>query len=321
MKILAVDDDPIILDLLTQFLSVVGHHVLVTAPSAAAALETISENGAEPFDCFLLDIQMPGMDGTALAQRIRQSRVHAFTPIVMLTALLEKRSIDRAFAAGATDYITKPLEPVELATRIGVIEHLVLSRQTHVSSHTLKLADAATVPDLSAPVPLEGISNAIDYAAMENYVAQLSRSSLFGSWVFAFTLRKPESYSDSLSVPDFKLLIQDVAQVISKGLADHHFLMSYAGSGTYLCITRSGYHPDMIRLEDQINRQLNRARIMSHDGAELHPRISSGAAIRLVWKSGEQIPAALATAVSTARTAATEYERLKTNFFQIGISA
>lgn len=326
MRIFAADDDPIILELLAQFLSIVGQHELVTASCAAEVIEVLAQDNTAQFDCFVLDIQMRGMDGVTLARHIRQIDQYALTPIVMLTALSEKRFIDNAFAAGATDYITKPFDLTELTARIRVIEQLVLSRQTHSakifrSATKLKVVDAAENLDLHQPFGLHGIDKVIDYNAMENYTAQLSRSSLFGSTVFAFSLRKPETYCETLGAADFKCLIQDVANVVAASLSGQHFLMSYAGNGTYLCITRSGFHPDVTQLTDGVNLRLSRARIMSNDGAELHPRVSGGAAIRLVWKSGEQIPAALAAALATAQEAATEYERLRTDFFQVGISA
>lgn len=326
MKILATDDDPIILELLSQFLATFGAHDLALANNAQEAIGLLTDHAAEPFDCFLIDIQMPGMDGTALARHIRQTAGYANTPIVMLTAMSEKRYIDNAFSAGATDYVTKPFDLTELRTRITVVEQLVQSRAAAGPSlfdaHTL--LDTVTTPDrwdLHAPIPLHDIDNVISCTAMENYVAQLSRSSLFGSTVFAFTLRKPEAYCEVLSGAEFKFVIEDVAEVISDCLDGHQFLMTYAGSGTYLCITESGWRPDMPRLMDAVNLRLSRAQIMTNSGAELYPRVSAGIAIRLVWKSGDQILNALGQAQASAEEAATEFERLKTDFFHIGRSA
>lgn len=326
MKILAVDDDPIILELLSQFLSTFGAHDLSTAGSAAEALDLIIEPDAPLFDCFLLDIQMPMMDGMELARRLRQTDSYTIAPIVMLTAMSEKKYIDGAFAAGATDYVTKPFDLTELKVRVNMVEQLVLSRKSKVvksfsAKSLLEGAQQADLIDLYEPINLHDIDNVIACAAMENYVSQLSRSSLFGSTVFAFTLRKPAYYCDNLSGAEFKFLIEDVAEVISDTMSGHQFLMTYAGSGTYLCITESGWRPDMPRLTDSMNLQLSRAQIISNDGAELYPRVSAGVAIRLVWKSGDQILNALSKAQASAESAADEYERLKTDFFHQGKTA
>ena len=77
----------------------------------------------------------------------------------------------------------------------------------------------------------------------------------------------------------------------------------------------------MAQLCDRVNVTLSQSRIISNTGAPLHPRLSAGAAIRLVWKSGNQIVNALTKAQVTAEHAAQEYERLKTDFFHIRRSA
>lgn len=323
MKILAVDDDPIIVELLSQFLTTHGTHDLITAGSGQEALELIAQHEAEPFDCFLLDIQMPKMDGTQLARHLRQNAAYTTSPIVMLTAMSEKRYIDDAFAAGATDYVTKPFDLTELKIRVNVVEQLVLSRKsktvTHFAASTLlKSAELLDSIDVHEPINLHDIDNVISCTAMENYVAQLSRNSLFGSTVFAMTIRKAGEYCDTLTGAEFKFLIEDVAEVVSDTLSDRQFLMTYAGNGTYLCITESGWRPDMSHLADNLNLHLSRAQIMSNTGEELHPRVSAGIAIRLIWKSGDQILNSLSKAQASAEDAAMEYERLKTDFFDTG---
>ncbi len=327
MKILAVDDDPIILELLTQFIASFGQHTLVTASSGPEALDLLCGDDAQAFDCFMLDIQMPVMDGIELSRQIRALPAHAETPICMLTAMSEKRYIDGAFGAGATDYVTKPFDVGELQNRIEVIDRLVRNRKPKnakiFAANTLSekhRADADFI-ELHAPISLHDVENVIECNAMENYVAQLSRSSLFGSTVFAFSIRKIDGFYSALSAAEFKFLIEDVAEVISDTLTGRQFLMTYAGNGTYVCITESGWRPDMERLTDQVNLYLNRAHIMSNTGQELHPRVSTGTAIRLVWKSGDQILNALGQAQSSAEEAAEEHERLKTDFFQFGRTA
>lgn len=91
MRILATDDDPIILELLSQFLIAVGPHEVVTANSGAEALALLGEETTAPFDCFLNDIQMPQMDGIELTRRIKKIPTYAAAPIVMLTAMSEIR--------------------------------------------------------------------------------------------------------------------------------------------------------------------------------------------------------------------------------------
>lgn len=326
MKILAADDDPIILELLEQFMQAIGEHELTTVICAQDAIATLAGDITDPFDCFLLDIQMPGMDGIALTSQIRRIEQYATTPIVMLTAMSEKRYIDNAFAAGATDYATKPFDLTELKARINMVEQLIAGRKSKAdkvfaTSALFDNAKASSRLDVHTPIALNDIDNVIGCTAMENYVAQLSRNSLFGSTVFALALRTPDYFCDLLSAAEFTFLIEDVAENISDCLKGNQFLMTYAGNGIFLCITESGWRPDMPRLTDAVNLNLSRAKIVRNSGVELHPRVSAGKAIRLVWKSGDQILNALSHAQATAEDAATEHEHLKTDFFQTGKSA
>ena len=80
------------------------------------------------FDIILLDIMMPEMDGITLCQKIRTNPRYRETPIVMLTAKSERESIKGAFAAGATDFISKPFDIHEVSARVRVVNKLNSTR-------------------------------------------------------------------------------------------------------------------------------------------------------------------------------------------------
>ncbi len=117
MRVLAVDNDEFILELLQRILDKIGIQDVTVAASAAAAIE-ILDNVELPFECLILDFQMPEMDGIELCKVVRKMPTYLKTPIIMLTAMPEKSFIEHAFAAGATDYTTKPFDIVELGARI-----------------------------------------------------------------------------------------------------------------------------------------------------------------------------------------------------------
>ncbi len=327
MKILAVDDDPIILELLTQFVSALEGHTVVTAESAMEALERLKDPAVGEFDCFLLDIQMPKMDGITLAGRIRETVRYADTPILMLTAMSDKRYIDAAFAAGATDYVTKPFDPMELKARINLVDGLVKARQARTRKiFATKTLSPQVTPlekgvELHEPISIFDVENVIDFTAMENYVQQLSRGSLFGSTCFAFSIREVGQFHGSLSSFEFYSLISDVAEVISDALSDHQYLMAYAGNGTFVCVTESGWRPEMTRLMDGINLSLARTELFDNNGASLKPRVSAGEAVRLIWKSGQSILDALGHAHASAEKACKDFENAQNDFWYLGRSA
>lgn len=316
MKILAVDDDPIILELLTHALEIVGNHKLVTSESSIEALEIAKNHVEEPFDCFLFDIQMPHMDGMLLTRKVRGLHAYAASPILMLTTMSDKRYIDAAFAAGATDYLTKPFELSELKSRLAHVARLVEARQSHTQKLFAVNAAAkangtgeapGSVP-LNEPLALYDIENVIEQRAMQNYVEQLSRSALFGSTAFAFSIRKVESFHHAMSPFEFFCLISETAQVISDTLKGHQFVMSYAGNGTFVCISESGLNSEVMRLMDSVNLSLARTKLYDNMGEQVCPRVSAGNAVRLVWKSDRSIMEAVAQARMTAEAASAAYD-------------
>jgi len=112
--VLVVDDDRRLRDLLSLYLSRHGHRVTVAASAAEA--RAFLANLA--FDIIVLDVMMPGENGFAFAESLRQS---SDVPIVMLTARSEANDRVRGLELGVDDYLTKPFEPRELLLRIGSV--------------------------------------------------------------------------------------------------------------------------------------------------------------------------------------------------------
>jgi len=116
-RILAVDDEPDLLELVRMGLDSAGYEV-ETADTGARALERLR---AAPPDLLLLDLMLPDLSGTELCKRIRADARLGELPIIMLTAKGEE--VDRVvgFELGADDYVTKPFSPRELALRVRAV--------------------------------------------------------------------------------------------------------------------------------------------------------------------------------------------------------
>lgn len=112
--ILLVDDEPLMLDLLSLYLSPLGYHC-IKKESALDAIAYLETNSA---DLILLDIMMPDMDGFDACQEIRKEWD---IPIIMLTAMSEKTDIVKGLKSGADDYISKPFDEEELTARIEAV--------------------------------------------------------------------------------------------------------------------------------------------------------------------------------------------------------
>jgi len=103
-KILIVDDDPIIVRLLTHFLSKSNYEV----KSVTEGMEGLKIAFAEKPDLILLDVMMPGMDGFRFLELLKKGKRFANVPVLMISAIVEEDQVLRALEAGATDYIVKP---------------------------------------------------------------------------------------------------------------------------------------------------------------------------------------------------------------------
>lgn len=129
-QILVVDDEPIIVDVLTRFLTREGYSV-VTARNGREALDVVSRH--QP-DLILLDVTMPEMDGFTVCKRLKEDERTALIPITMLTGLDDKEHRTRGIEAGADDFLTKPFEQSILRARIR--SQLRLKRLTDQLEHT-----------------------------------------------------------------------------------------------------------------------------------------------------------------------------------------
>ncbi len=115
--VLVIDDDPIIRHLSRITLEDAGHTVH-DCPDGTTALETFQEGSP---DVVLLDVMLPGRDGFNVCADIRALPEGGAVPIVMMTGLDDIESIHKAYGAGATDFITKPLNWQILAYRVNYI--------------------------------------------------------------------------------------------------------------------------------------------------------------------------------------------------------
>ena len=116
-KILAVDDEEDILELLRYNLVQEGYQVVCSESGEDALSRAVSAD----FDLILLDLMLPGIDGLEVAKRLKKDPRTNHVPIIMITAKGEEADVVKGLELGADDYITKPFSPRVLDARIKAV--------------------------------------------------------------------------------------------------------------------------------------------------------------------------------------------------------
>jgi DNA-binding response OmpR family regulator len=140
-RILVVDDDPTVSEVVARYLERDGHEV-VTVGDGFAALEYAM---ATPPDLVILDLMLPGMSGLEVCAKLREIGP---LPVIMLTALSDEGDRVAGLEVGADDYVTKPFSPRELVLRVSAV---LRRAQTTIASHAPNVfVDGDLVVDTAA---------------------------------------------------------------------------------------------------------------------------------------------------------------------------
>jgi len=119
MRVLIVDDNPMNAELFSDVLEDDGHQIAIERDGPAGRDRAL----AERFDLILMDIQLPGMEGTEVCRVLRKAGVTR--PILAITSAAMPEQISRGAAAGFDEYLTKPISPTalrEAVRRYGSVE-------------------------------------------------------------------------------------------------------------------------------------------------------------------------------------------------------
>ena len=117
MRVLVVEDDPVVRELIEWKLAAAGHEVLL-AEDGAAGVERAKSH--KP-DVMVVDWMMPKLTGLEVCEAIRADDDLAHTPVLLLTARAQESDVERGYAAGVDDYLMKPFSPRELLTRVEAL--------------------------------------------------------------------------------------------------------------------------------------------------------------------------------------------------------
>lgn len=240
--VLIVDDVPDNLSLLSAALDQAGYVVLV-ARDGASALRTLDHTVP---DIILLDAVMPGLDGFRTCELIKQRATAVDVPVIFMTALTESPHVLRAFAAGAVDYVTKPIRADEVLARLAA--HLRTSRHTaQVRSALEASGQAVLVVNESGTVVWRSSRAAALLERWNGQDSDISDNPLWTAWLHDHL--HPSSVSASMG--DF--VHRDL---VFKPLA------RYPGSEMMLIIERHTREGDATSLAQQFNLTAREAEVL-----------------------------------------------------------
>lgn len=192
-SVLVVDDDPNNFDVIETFLSDQDYqlHYAASGPDAINSLDTFAP------DLILLDVMMPGIDGIEVCRQIKAMSKWRAVPIIMVTALNSKSDLANCLITGADDFISKPVNAVELRARVHSM--LRIKHQYDDVQSLLKLREDMVkmlVHDLRNP--LAGILFSLDFLRKPDYPKEKQKSKLDKVY---------------LSAQRLQLLIDDLLQI------------------------------------------------------------------------------------------------------------
>ncbi|MEE4208852.1 MAG: response regulator [Parvularcula sp.] len=281
-QVLAVDDNPEIRQLLTTMLTGLGYEA-VTAASSQEAMSCIQAK-AGLFHCILLDIQMPGMNGVDYCRVIRDTDGYSAVPIIMLTAMSERRYLDLAFRNGATDFVQKPFEVNELANRIEIAVRTAakdsgLNPERQQPENLTARRPALT---FDTPLPVTGHRKGVDYASFKRYVWALPFRLATVS-VVGLRVEGLDSMYDELSAGEYATVLNHLAEQIENIYDPSAPLFSYAGAGVFLTI-----RPRLGRTDPNLDEELTLAARTVFRNAKTASVVASGCD-RLKFVSGHPV--------------------------------
>lgn len=290
MKILVVDSAPSVLEMFQLLAAHVGYSDVETADSGAMALELLGRLDSA-FDCLIFGISVPEMGGIEFCRVVRKMESYRQTPIIVLTTMLEKSSIDQALEAGATDYLTKPLDITELKVRLRLADELSIARRGTEAERQpkwrmhLKEHGAENV-QLNTAIKIEEVPKLADISSLMVYLSQLSHSGVTASQLFAIGIDRIEELYSRATPDEYLYALREVASALSSVIAGDAAIIAHCGNGVFLAVSNAAAQLDSGQIETDVLSLLDERNLEYDNGEPMSFEISVGNSIRP--KSGDK---------------------------------
>ncbi|MNJ40226.1 Sensor histidine kinase YpdA [compost metagenome] len=291
-KIIAVDDDPVNLKILQYLLSAEKYHISAVTNAEEALL--LLDSGE--WDLVISDVMMPHISGYELTRKIRSKYSISELPILLLTASSRPQDIETGFKAGANDYLSKPMDGLELKTRVraliqlkqSIMERLRMEAawlqaqiQPHFLFNTLNSVASLSVTDTSRMAALlerfgSYLRTSFDVCNLQRVVPIEHELELLRSYLYI----EKERFGDRLQVvwdlQEYSMvhLPPLSIQPIVENSVRHGLLTRVSGGTVTIRILDRTDHTEIIIEDDGVGIEEEKLQGLLH--AELHPRRGIG---------------------------------------------
>ena len=232
MKILAVDDEDTALAILDLTLRYAGYEDFDMVNTAAEALSCL-ERSAPRYDCVIIDAKMPDIDGVDLCASIRRIPKYSDVPIIVVTASQDPTLLDKALCAGATDFMEKPFDSLEVTARLKFAALIAETYQTktldaffHEKDKDLEQLNLIDVFVLSE------VQNVLSSSEFANAVVEASIAEPM-NLLFLSIQDLEELYPRQLQIA-FLSSLNEIAAKISVAADDWDPKVAYMGEGDFV---------------------------------------------------------------------------------------
>ncbi|MGL1861323.1 MAG: diguanylate cyclase [Pseudodesulfovibrio sp.] len=267
MKILVVDDCRVTCTQIANILDQAGYPNAMTVNDFEGAMAVLakSHEAEAPVDLIIMDVEMPGTDGIAATLTIKSHNNYEDVPIVMVTCHDDEATLNRAFAAGASDFIVKPVRRIELRARIRSALQLRREMVKRLDREKELEQLARKLERMSNQDGLTGIANRRCFD--DNLVKEWVRNGREGSplGLLMIDIDHFKSYNDALGHVDGDNCLCSVASTIRSAVHRPGDLVARYGGEEFAIILPNTDYAGAMAVADNIHANLSKSCILHPD--------------------------------------------------------